>query len=561
MHRSALPSILPLFLLLCAALGGGAQEIPHFSDDVAPEVLAQSLVNAMSNQEALGQTLMFGYPGQAPDPLILKRIQEQGLGGVKIFGWNATDLEILAETVGRYQRESASTRFGIPLLVATDQEGGWVRHVKGESSITPGNMAIGADGLPYDAWKTGEIIGKELAAVGVNMNFAPTVDVFVDPRADVIGPRAFMADPGQTGILGLSFAKGHEVSGVIGTAKHFPGHGDTSEDSHGTLPTVNAPLSLLRERDLIPYRTLIAGGIPAIMVGHLAFPEITGNRVPATLSPVLLETLLRDELGFEGVAITDDLFMTGARSDGSPLDEVCYRAMAAGADLLLVSQGPNDHQAINSTLLERMKDDEAFNARVRQAATRVVTMKARYIKGKNAVPLEPETEEMAIPANDAPSFFLEQAARSITAVKSKRLPLPPEEAGKVLLAGFYPEFFTAGLERYEEAKTWKLTYQSDVASYQQRGRELLRAAQNYDSVIVLLPDEDMAILLEELEPIAQKVIVLSVLSPAHLDALGWVQTSLAAYGTGEESFKAAFAALAGDFTPQGTLPIPLKSAP
>jgi beta-N-acetylhexosaminidase len=191
-------------------------------------------------------------------------------------------------------------------------------------------MALGADNLPYDAWMTGLLLGRELAAVGVNMNFAPTIDVFVDPKADVIGPRAFMADPQMTGIMGLSFARGHEETGVISTAKHFPGHGDTEQDSHGTLPRVTADLETLMARDLVPYRIMIAGGVPAIMAGHLAFPSITGNEIPATLSKALLTGLLRDKLGFEGVAITDDLFMRGARTDGAPLHEVCYRSLRAG---------------------------------------------------------------------------------------------------------------------------------------------------------------------------------------------------------------------------------------
>ncbi|MDT8299365.1 MAG: glycoside hydrolase family 3 protein, partial [Spirochaetaceae bacterium] len=524
-----------------------------------PTILAQQIESAMTDQEVLGQVLMFGYPTEGVDPNIIEWIRDEGLGGVKIFGWNANNLGILAETVGRYQNTARTGRFGVPLLIATDQEGGWVRHVKGESSVTPGNMALGADNLPYDAWMTGLLLGRELAAVGVNMNFAPTVDVFVDPKADVIGPRAFMADPQMTGIMGLSFARGHEEAGVISTAKHFPGHGDTEQDSHGTLPRVTANLETLMARDLVPYRIMIAGGVPAIMTGHLAFPSITGNEIPATLSEALLTDLLRDELGFEGVAVTDDLFMRGARTDGAPLHEVCYRSLRAGADILLVSQGEDDFRSIHSRLITEMTDDVEFNKRVREAARRVLKMKAAWLKRPDGVPLNPDPDAVVVPSDGAPEFFLEQAARSITLVNDTRFPVSPQNAGDVLLAGSYNEFFTEGLLRYPDARTWRLEYEDTRAGLERRGRELLRAARRYDTVIVLLPDEEISILLDELEPIAEKVVVISVLSPAHLNSVQWAQTSLAAYGTGRDSFRAVFAALAGDYTPRGRLPIPLDT--
>ncbi len=535
-----------------------AADSPHFSDLMEPGQLAARLVDSMSDREALGQVLMFGYPDEPPDENILRWIRDEGLGGVKVFGWNANNLSVLASTIGAYQEESVSSRLGIPLLIATDQEGGWVRHIKGETSVTPGNMALGADALPYDAWMTGLILGRELAAVGVNMNFAPTIDLFVDPKADVIGPRAFMADPEWTGILGLSFFRGHDEAGVISTAKHFPGHGDTREDSHGTLPKVYADLNTLRNRDLVPYRTMIAGGIPAVMVGHLAFPTVTGDEKPATLSHELLTDLLRGELGFDGVAVTDDLFMQGARTDGAPLSDICYRALLAGADILLVSQGPGDHVEIHKRLLAEM-NDELFNLRVREAARRVIALKATYLKRSDAVSIHPDPDNAAIPAEGAEEFFLGQASRSITLLGDEIFPRPPDEAGKVIMAGSYTDFFNEGIKRYPDARTWRLNYSSTRSGLSRQGRDLLRTARNYDTVIVLLPDEEMAILLDELAPIAEKVVVISVLSPAHLDDLDWVTTSLAAYGTGPESFRAAFAALAGDFAPEGRLPIPLRT--
>ena len=533
-------------------------ETPHFTDNLPPQQLAESLVDAMTNAEALGQVLMFGYPGTSADENLLRWTGKGTLGSVKIFGWNAVNLKILARTIGEYQNAALNTRLGIPLLIATDQEGGWVRHIKGNTSLTPGNMALGADKLPYDAWETGLLLGKELSQVGVNMNFAPTIDLFINPNDDVIGPRAFMANPEWTGILGLSFFKGQDEAGVISSAKHFPGHGDTNVDSHGTLPIIQADMDTLWNRDLIPYKTMIAGGVPAIMVGHLAFPSITGDEIPASLSPQMLTGLLKNTMGFKGVIITDDLFMGGARTDGASLPEVCYRALKAGADLLLVSQGPSNQRDIQRRLLARMDNDVDFNARVRDAAQHVVALKAEYLKRPDGVPFKPDAENLQIPAEGAAEFFLEQAARSITLIRDKHFPIPPEEAGRVLLAGNYQDFFDEGLRRYPGAQEHWIHYSTSENVLKTEGRELLRNAGNFDTVVFLLSDEETGVILNELKPLAEKVVVLSVLSPSPLDNLTWVATSLAAYGTGPESFRSAFAALAGDFVPEGKLPIPLE---
>lgn len=528
--------------------------LPHFFDKSAPKQLAHRIVDAMNDREALGQVLMFGYPGNNPEKELLRWIEQEGIGGVKVFGWNAGNLSVLAETIGSYQNKAASSRFGVPLLIATDQEGGWVRHVKGGASITPGNMALGADGLPVDAWKTGSILGRELAAVGINTNFAPSVDIFINPKADVIGSRAFSSNPRQTSILGLAFFQGLREAGIISVVKHFPGHGDTQDDSHGTLPRIYADLETLKNRELIPYKTMIAANIPAVMVGHLAFPSITGNEIPSTLSYSIQTELLRNELGFEGVAITDDIFMQGARNGSTPIADICYRAITSGADIVLASSRGTERRSIHQHLLRNMSEDR-FNHRVREAAKRVVALKAEYLKAPNAVPLNPDSSraEMAVPS--ASKFFLEQAARSITLLRSERFPLTLEQSGKVLLAGTYADFFSEGIKRYPEASRWVLNYAESSTDLRRNGRKLLEVARNFDSIIVLLPDEEMGILLNELAPIAERVIVISVLSPIHLGALDWTRTSLAAYGTGKESFRAVFAALIGDFTPEGKLPI------
>lgn len=531
----------------------------HFTDEGNPEELAQKIAQSMNPKELLGQVLMFGYSGEQADANILKWIAEHNLGGVKIFGQNANDLNALVTAITAYQKTALSTRFGIPLLISTDQEGGKVRHVKGNTSITPGNMALGADPLVGDALEVGRIIGRELAQVGVNMNFAPTVDVFVNPQSEVIGSRAFSSDPHRTGILGIAFAKGQEEYGVISTAKHFPGHGDTKDDSHAILPVVPADMDILHKRDLIPYKMMMRSGLPSIMVGHLAFPAITNNETPATLSKLLIGDLLRNELKFEGVIITDDLFMQGARANGISIAEACYRSIIAGTDILLVSQGnTRTYRSILDRLLGEIKNKEAFKERVEESAIRVIKMKLEWLKKDNSVPYFPESPVKNMNNLQVRDFLFNQAARSITLIRNKRFPIRAEDAGTVLLVATMSGFLNEGEKRYPGAEKWTIQYSDTKSALRQQGRELRRIASAYDTVIVLLSGSDMAILLNELEDIAPRVVVVSVLSPAPLNELQWAQTTLAAYGTGLASFRAVFAALSGDFIPQGMLPIPLE---
>ena len=192
---------------------------------------------------------MLGYPDAELTPFLLGWIEGQGLGGVKIFPRNVASLEQLAAHVDELQAAAQRQPRRIPLLIATDLEGGWIDHVKHEISKTPGNLAIGAAGMPADAYRTGRYLGLELAALGINMNFAPTVDVYSSPDASVIGPRAFSSDPVQTGLLAVAYFRGLQSAGIIATAKHYPGHGAADRDSHLVLPRIDADREQLWDRE------------------------------------------------------------------------------------------------------------------------------------------------------------------------------------------------------------------------------------------------------------------------------------------------------------------------
>jgi beta-N-acetylhexosaminidase len=557
------PSTLAVFLAaLVQILVGGVRASPQtFDFQGEPEILAVRILERMTDEQALAQTFMLGWVGAEPSPLIMDWIRQRGIGGIKIFGWNTEDTRKLAETVGILQKEALKKAFGIPLLVATDQEGGWIRHVKGETSETPGNMAIGASGYPRDAYLSGYYIGRELAVLGINMNFAPAVDLYTNRDSTLIGPRAFGNDPVQAGILGAAFVKGQTAAGIISTAKHYPGHGDTALDSHGVLPQIDASFDVLWSRELIPYRILAREKIPAVMSGHLAFPRILDTRTPASLSSWFLRDVLRERIGYEGLVITDDLLMNGAAISAGSVSGAAKQALIAGNDIILLSKTPNLDDPVWTSLTAALKTELDFRARVRDAALRVLTVKLRYLRGEKAVPFIPDLGKVgtSLPDPEGAAFFLDLAARSVTVVKGEEswvnsdgaaaeplIPLSQKRAGKVLLAGQFVEFFAAGRKAYPEASAY--WYTAD------RIDELARYARSADTVIFCLSDAAGLSQLRALRPLGKRVIVFSVLSPAYLDEVSWADGAIAVYSYASESFLAGFSVLLGRIPGQGRLP-------
>jgi beta-N-acetylhexosaminidase len=538
-----------LVLILAAPVHG----TPGFWDD---DLDTADFVASMTDEELLGQVLMLGYLGSEPTDEFLEWIGDWNVGGVKIFGWNTGDLEGLARGVGAMQKVAVSKRMDIPLFVATDQEGGWVRHVKGPTSISAGNLAIGASGIALDAYQSGNIIGQELRVLGINMNFAPTVDIYTNPEAHVIGPRSFSADPVEAAFLSVAYYHGLEDTGVIATAKHYPGHGNADQDSHGTLPVIRDGFDTIWESDLLPYRLLIKEGLAAVMSGHLNFPLITGNAEPTSLSPTVLKDILRDKMHFGGVVITDDMKMYGVRQGDRTIPEVCELALRAGNDMIMISRPPSVQIEVRNHLLEVLADDRGFRAALEESVERIVAVKRRYLLsgGREALYPDPARVHVDLPNSDGESFFFDLACRSTTLIRDNRLPVDTTASERVLLVGQYSEFFAEGTSRFRHAGSFALGT-GDATNVE--ARNLQAAAESYDTLIFCLSNERTLRTLQMLEPLREKIIVLSVLTPIYLRFTPWVGTAVAVYGTGMESFKAGFAAIAGDFIPQGLLPIPL----
>jgi beta-N-acetylhexosaminidase len=283
-----------------------------------------------------------GFQGTSPSLEVLDLIR-RGVHGVILFGRNLMEAEQVAQLVGDLKRAAGRRR----LLVSIDQEGGRVARLRAAHGFTevPPMRALGRTGDADLARQVGALLGAELRAVGIDQDYAPCVDVDTNPHNPVIGDRSLSPDPALVGRLGAALAQGLQSAGVAACAKHFPGHGDTSQDSHTDLPRLPHPLERLRRVELSPFAELARAGVASVMTAHVVFEALDRER-PATLSGPVLQ-LLRQEVGFDGCCISDDLEMK-AVAEHFPLEESAPGAVLAGVDALLVCHSPSvQHRAID----------------------------------------------------------------------------------------------------------------------------------------------------------------------------------------------------------------------
>jgi beta-glucosidase-like glycosyl hydrolase len=255
-----------------------------------------------------------------------EEVLELGIGGYAIFGGN---VDSTLELVGGLAKEAPQ-----PLLVASDLERGLGQQLEG-GTVFPTQMALGAAGVPDLAYAQGWATGREARDAGISLVFSPVADVASEILNPIIGVRAFGGDPQMVAEMTTAFVRGCQHAGAAATAKHFPGHGDTRLDSHIELPIVDAPRSVLDSRELVPFRAAIRAGVRCVMTAHVAYPGLTRDATPATLSRTIVASLLRDQLGFEGVVVTDALLMGAIKANYGSV-EAALAALEAGADILLM---------------------------------------------------------------------------------------------------------------------------------------------------------------------------------------------------------------------------------
>ena len=326
----------------------------------------------MSVRSLVGQMFMVSVGGTEPDYYINKMIRERNIGGVLLFGYNMKSEAQTKALTAALQELSMKTGPAIPLFVAVDQEGGEVSSAPWVSRH-PAAAQVGARGDPAQAREVAEQMGRELLRAGVNTDLAPVVDTGFGAA---IGTRSFGEDPELVAEMGAASVEGFESAGVVSAAKHFPNHGPATSDSHVSLPVVDHDPRKLRSYDLPPFEAAVRAGAPMVMVGHLLYPAIDPER-PASLSSEAIG-MLRGELGFDGVVVTDDLAMAGATGGGPPA-RAAVEAVEAGADLLLISSPPQQQADAYDAVVEAVESGEIPRERVETSVERVLRVKEDYL--------------------------------------------------------------------------------------------------------------------------------------------------------------------------------------
>ncbi|HZS40213.1 MAG TPA: beta-N-acetylhexosaminidase [Polyangia bacterium] len=313
-----------------------------------------------------GELLIIGFEGPRPSKELLGRIAEGRIGGVVLFARNLGTLDEIAALTRELQ--SAVPPGAPPLVVSLDQEGGRVQRIKAPLAVWPPMAQVGARGDEALSQAVGRALGAELHAIGFNVDYAPVLDVHTNPQNPIIGDRAFATEPAEAARQALAFWRGLEAAGVRGCGKHFPGHGDTATDSHLELPRVDAAEPRLRAVELAPFAAAVRAGVPMIMTAHVVYPAIDAR--PATLSRRWLDDILRRELGFGGVILSDDLDMKAVAAH-FPVEETVIDSLLAGCDAFLACRDVAVQQKSEAALDHAAAVDPAVRARLDESAARL----------------------------------------------------------------------------------------------------------------------------------------------------------------------------------------------
>ena len=429
---------------------------------------AKEIVSNMTLEEKLGQMIMPDFRmwqeegAKEPSDLteinseVAEVIDKYDLGGVILFAENVKEISQTTTLIHDLQEVAINDEDGnLPLLITLDQEGGIVTRL-GEGTNLPGNMALGATRSEKSSYDAGYVIGKELNALGVNVDFAPVLDTNNNPENPVIGVRSISSNPELVGKLGKNIAKGIQDQGVAATAKHFPGHGDTATDSHYGLPMVDKSIEELRETELKPFKIAIENGIDMIMTAHIQFPQIEKDTfiskkdgsqisIPATLSDDIIKGILREEMEYDGVVITDAMNMK-AISDHFGELESTKMAINAGIDIILMPTILRNNEDVKKLdyivngILDSIKSGEIKEEEITDSAERIVKLKIDRgiidLKNNNAS-LEEKIKKAKKTVGSVENRNIERriSEEAITITKNEEniLPLNPKEGEKVLL--------------------------------------------------------------------------------------------------------------------------------
>ncbi|MFI8092679.1 glycoside hydrolase family 3 protein [Streptomyces sp. NPDC086080] len=567
------------------ATGGAAHAAtgPHGPDDRK----LRALISRMTLEEKVGQLFVmrvYGHSATEPDQAdIDANLKEIGVrtaaellaryrvGGIIYFAWahNTRSPHQIADLSNGIQKASLDLPRGLPVLISTDQEHGIVARVGEPATLFPGAMAVGAGGSRSDARTLGRVAGRELRAMGIRQNYSPVADVNVNPANPVIGVRSFGSDPEAVADLVAAEVKGYESSGVASTAKHFPGHGDTVTDSHDELPYIHHTREQWEELDAPPFRAAIAAGIDSIMTAHIVVPSLDGAEDPATLSHPILTGILREELGYDGVVVTDSLGMEGVRTKYGD-DRVPVLALKAGVDQLL---NPPSLDVAWNAVLTAVRDGELSEARLDASILRVLRLKARL-----GLFTDPYVSHAGVDRTVGTRAHLATADRiterttTLLVNEGGLLPLSRRSRPRLLVVGADPASPSGTTGPPTGVLAGALTELGFTATALSTGTapsaatvaKAVAAAQEADAVIVGTYNVSAAgsqkTLVEQLLATGRPVVAVALRNPYDVAQLPGVRAYLASYSWTDVEVRAAARVIAGKVNPRGTLPVPVQRA-
>ncbi|WP_135666039.1 beta-N-acetylhexosaminidase [Halorhabdus rudnickae] len=521
-------------------------------------------VSEQSIEQKVGQLFIAGFEGATPTESIRNLITEYNLGGVIYFSRNidtpdqVTELSTTLQSIATSEKAKGQQ----PLLIATDQEGGVVSRLDWGSQL-PSQMMLGACGDADLATRAGAAVGAELRSLGITMNLAPVLDVNNNPDNPVIGVRSFAEDPDVVSELGTAMALGMQSADVLACGKHFPGHGDTATDSHLGLPVVDHDRQRLDSIEFVPFRAAIEGGIDAIMTTHVAFPAITGSaELPATVSKTVQTGLLREQLGFDGLIVTDCLEMDAIAGDIG-VAEGAIQAVEAGCDLVMVSHTPQRQRAAIEAVIEAVRAGRISEARIDRSLERILSYKSqRDVGAPNDI--EQSWKDTAAVSSEVADRI---ARCGVTCVRDDSGLLPFDRSRPVDVVGFPGD---RGSNAEDGRYSPTLVYDAlSRAGFDVRSRTVSREEASTDAPIDEIDqllvvtydarDNDwQAAYVQSLLEDALDPVVLAVRNPYDLMAFPDVGTYLTTYGYSPAALDAVSAALAGDVDPTRVAPVALS---
>ncbi|HEV2782472.1 MAG TPA: glycoside hydrolase family 3 N-terminal domain-containing protein [Actinophytocola sp.] len=548
---------------------------PRGGSEVFAGYWANQVLNRLSLEQKVGQLFVVSVWGKSADEAHptnrtnygvdtpAQVVERYNVGGVIYFN-NATtdnvdDPRQVANFSNGLQRAAVRSGLHLPLIIAIDQEGGNVTRLESPATEFPGSMAIGAGRSATDARSLATINGHELRAMGINQNFAPVADVNSNPLNPVIGARSFSSRPDLASQLVRAEVSGLEDSDrpwhtVSSAAKHFPGHGDADTDSHTTLPIINRTADAVRQIDLPPFKAAIEAGVDVIMTAHIMVPSLDDSRMPATLSRPILTGILREELGFRGVIVTDALGMGGANV--LPPEEIPLRAIEAGADQMLM---PPNLELAKSSVVDAVRSGRISEQRINESVLRILLLKfKRAILTSPFVDVDKVDGLVGTPANLAEIQRISD--RTTTVLRNDAGVLPARPTNVLVTgigdgAGRSPGWLAASLTARGLTATALPTGSSPGEALIAQAET---AAQGADLVVVLTNNLSARLqqrtLLSRLLATGKPVVAVASQVPydaGFVDAPTWVAT----YSWRAVSMESLAKVLLGEISPRGKLPV------